>query len=244
VHIKLDTGMHRLGFVATEMEELCKKISTDETFKIQSVFSHLAASDSKAHDDFTKQQEKLFLKSCSAIEKNISYPFLKHIANTSAIHRHKNLQLDMVRLGIGLYGVDANKTIQQQLKNVSTLKTTISQIKKIKAGESIGYSRKGIAEKDSVIATVRIGYADGYPRSLSNGIGKMWVNKNLVPVIGSVCMDMAMLDITGVDAKEGDDVIVFGEKLPVSELAEWANTIPYEILTGISQRVKRVYYEE
>ncbi|WP_462222163.1 bifunctional UDP-N-acetylmuramoyl-tripeptide:D-alanyl-D-alanine ligase/alanine racemase [Ferruginibacter sp.] len=244
VHIKLDTGMHRLGFVATEMEELCKKISTGETFKIQSVFSHLAASDSKAHDDFTKQQEKLFLKSCSAIEKNISYPFLKHIANTSAIHRHKNLQLDMVRLGIGLYGVDANKKIQQQLKNVSTLKTTISQIKKIKSGESIGYNRKGIAEKDSVIATVRIGYADGYPRSLSNGIGKMWVNKNLVPVIGSVCMDMTMLDITGVDAKEGDDVIVFGEKLSVAELAEWANTIPYEILTGISQRVKRVYYEE
>ena len=244
VHIKLDTGMHRLGFVATEMEELCKKISTSETFKIQSVFSHLAASDSKAHDDFTKQQEKLFLKSCSAIEKNISYTFLKHIANTSAIHRHKNLQLDMVRLGIGLYGVDANKKIQQQLKNVSTLKTTISQIKKIKSGESIGYNRKGIAEKDSVIATVRIGYADGYPRSLSNGIGKMWVNKNLVPVIGSVCMDMTMLDITGVDAKEGDDVIVFGEKLSVAELAEWANTIPYEILTGISQRVKRVYYEE
>ncbi len=244
VHIKLDTGMHRLGFVATEIAELCKKISTGETFKIQSVFSHLAASDSKAHDDFTKQQEKLFLKSCSAIEKNISYPFLKHIANTSAIHRHKNLQLDMVRLGIGLYGVDANKKIQQQLKNVSTLKTTISQIKKIKAGESIGYNRKGIAEKDSVIATVRIGYADGYPRSLSNGIGKMWVNKNLVPVIGSVCMDMTMLDITGVDAKEGDDVIVFGEKLSVAELAEWANTIPYEILTGISQRVKRVYYEE
>ncbi len=244
VHIKLDTGMHRLGFVATEIAELCKKISTGETFKIQSVFSHLAASDSKVHDDFTKQQEKLFLKSCSAIEKNISYPFLKHIANTSAIHRHKNLQLDMVRLGIGLYGVDANKKIQQQLKNVSTLKTTISQIKKIKSGESIGYNRKGIAEKDSVIATVRIGYADGYPRSLSNGIGKMWVNKNLVPVIGSVCMDMTMLDITGVDAKEGDDVIVFGEKLSVAELAEWANTIPYEILTGISQRVKRVYYEE
>ncbi len=244
VHIKLDTGMHRLGFIAAEMEELCKKISAGETFKIQSVFSHLAASDSNAHDDFTKQQEKLFLKSCSDIEKNISYPFLKHIANTSAIHRHKNLQLDMVRLGIGLYGVDANKTIQQQLKSVSTLKTTISQIKKIKAGESIGYSRRGIAEKDSVIATVRIGYADGYPRNLSNGIGKMWVNKKLVSVIGSVCMDMTMLDITDVDAKEGDDVIVFGEKLPVSELAEWAGTIPYEILTGISQRVKRVYYEE
>jgi Alr-MurF fusion protein len=134
--------------------------------------------------------------------------------------------------------------MQQQLKNVSTLKTNIAQIKKVKAGESVGYSRKGIAEKDSVIATVRIGYADGYPRSLGNGIGKMWVNGKLAAVIGSVCMDMTMLDITGITAHEGDDVIVFGEKLPVAELAHWADTIAYEILTGISQRVKRVYYEE
>ncbi len=244
VHIKLDTGMHRLGFVKAEIEELGKKISSTSSFKIQSVFSHLAASDNETHDEFTKQQEDLFLHSCTILQKNISYPFLKHIANTAAIHRHKNLQLDMVRLGIGLYGVDANLKMQQQLKNVSTLKTTISQIKKIKAGESIGYSRKGIAEKDSVIATVRIGYADGYPRSLSNGAGKMWLNKKLVPVIGNVCMDMTMLDITGVPAAEGDEVIVFGENLPVATLAQWANTIAYEILTGISQRVKRVYYEE
>ena len=150
----------------------------------------------------------------------------------------------MVRLGIGLYGVDGNEAMQSQLKNVSTLKTTISQIKKINEGESIGYSRKGIAEKDSSIATVRIGYADGYPRNLSNGIGKMWIKGKLVPVIGNVCMDMTMLDITGVDAAEGDDVIVFGEQLPVTDLADWANTIAYEILTGISQRVKRVYFEE
>jgi len=134
--------------------------------------------------------------------------------------------------------------MQLQLRNVSTLKTTISQIKKVKAGESIGYSRKGIAEKDSIIATVRIGYADGYPRSLGNGIGKMYINGMLAPVIGNVCMDMTMLDITYIAAKEGDDVMVFGEKLAVTEVAEWANTIAYEILTGISQRVKRVYYEE
>jgi Alr-MurF fusion protein len=140
--------------------------------------------------------------------------------------------------------VDSNEKMQQQLKNVSTLKTTISQIKKIKRGESIGYSRKGMAEKDSTIATVRIGYADGYPRSLSNGAGSMYVNGKLAPVIGNVCMDMTMLDITGIDANEGDDVIVFGEQLPVSQIAQWSNTIPYEILTGISQRVKRVYYEE
>ncbi|MGF2413615.1 MAG: bifunctional UDP-N-acetylmuramoyl-tripeptide:D-alanyl-D-alanine ligase/alanine racemase, partial [Ferruginibacter sp.] len=244
VHIKLDTGMHRLGFEPNEIKELSARLQSSGQFKIQSIFSHLASSDNKVHDDFTKQQEKIFIKGCNEIAKNINYPFIKHIANTSAIHRHKNLQLDMVRLGIGLYGVDGNETMQQQLKNVSTLKTTISQIKKVKAGESIGYSRKGIAEKDSVIATVRIGYADGYPRSLGNGAGKMWVSGKLVPVIGNVCMDMTMLDITGVAAAEGDDVIVFGEKLPVAELANWAGTIAYEILTGISQRVKRVYYEE
>jgi alanine racemase len=196
------------------------------------------------HDDFTKQQAALFKKGCKTIEKNIHYPFLKHIANTSAIHRHKNLQFDMVRLGIGLYGVDSNDSMQQQLKNVSTLKTNIAQIKKVKAGESVGYSRKGMAEKDAVIATVRIGYADGYSRSLGNGAGKMWVNGKLAPVIGNVCMDMTMLDITGITAEEGDDVIVFGERLPVTDLSNWANTIAYEILTGISQRVKRVYYEE
>jgi alanine racemase len=140
--------------------------------------------------------------------------------------------------------VDADQNIQQQLKNVTTLKTTISQIKKIKAGESVGYSRKGVATKDSVIATVRIGYADGYPRLLSNGVGKMKLHNSLVPVIGNVCMDMTMLDITGVDAQEGDEVIVFGANLPVSELAALAQSIPYEILTGISQRVKRVYFEE
>ncbi|GAB2835725.1 bifunctional UDP-N-acetylmuramoyl-tripeptide:D-alanyl-D-alanine ligase/alanine racemase [Ferruginibacter profundus] len=244
VHIKLDTGMHRLGFEAGEIKALSKKLNASPQFKIQSVFSHLAASDNKVHDDFTKYQSDLFLKGCKEIEKNISYPFIKHIANTSAIHRHKELQLDMVRLGIGLYGVDSNLGMQQQLKNVSTLKTTISQIKKVKAGESIGYSRNGIAEHDSVIATVRIGYADGYPRSLGNGIGKMNVNGILAPVIGNVCMDMTMLDITGIAAKEGDDVMVFGEKLAVTEVAHWANTIAYEILTGISQRVKRVYYEE
>jgi alanine racemase len=208
------------------------------------VFSHLAASDSAAHDDFTKQQAKIFIDTCTMLEKNIPYPFIKHIANTSAIHRHKQLQFDMVRLGIGLYGVDGNENMQQRLKNVSTLKTTISQIKKIKKGESVGYSRKGIAEKNSTIATVRIGYADGYPRHLSNGAGHMFVNGKLAPVIGNVCMDMTMLDITNIDASEGDDVIVFGEQLPVTKLAQWSGTIAYEILTGISQRVKRVYYEE
>ncbi len=244
VHIKLDTGMHRLGFEQNDIPALCKKLQTSTAFKIQTVFSHLAASDSRTHDDFTGHQAIAFMQGCELLQRTIGYTFLRHLANTSAIHRHKELQLDMVRLGIGLYGVDPSPAMQQQLKNVTTLKTTISQIKKVKAGESIGYSRKGIATKDSVIATVRIGYADGYPRILSNGAGKMRVSNHLVPVMGNVCMDMTMLDITGTEVSEGDEVIVFGEELPVSELAAWAQTIPYEILTGISQRVKRVYYEE
>jgi alanine racemase len=244
VHIKLDTGMRRLGFEQKDIEELCKRLRSTAVFKIQSVFSHLAASDSALHDDFTGAQARALQESCEQIKKITGYTFIRHIANTSAIHRHKELQFDMVRLGIGLYGVDADAAIQQRLKNVTTLKTTISQIKKIKAGESIGYNRKGVAVIDSVIATVRIGYADGYPRILSNGIGKMLLHNQLVPVIGNVCMDMTMLDITGVAAQEGDEVIVFGAALPVSKMAALAQSIPYEILTGISQRVKRVYFEE
>ena len=213
VHIKMDTGMRRLGFEQNDIESLCKKLQTAVSFKIQSVFSHLAASDNMAHDDFTQQQAALFLQSCESLQSALGYTFLRHIANTSAIYRHKELQFDMVRLGIGLYGVDSNPDMQQQLKNVTTLKTTISQIKKIRAGESIGYSRKGIAEKDSMIATVRIGYADGYPRLLSNGDGKMWVNGHLAPVIGNVCMDMTMLDITGIGANEGDEVIAHQKQL-------------------------------
>lgn len=240
VHIKLDTGMHRLGFEEKETETLCKILAVSQQIKIQSVFSHLVASDDKEQDEFTKIQASSFLHMSQQIEQAIGYPFLKHIANTAAIHRHPDLQYDMVRLGIGLYGIDPH----QKLENVTTLKTTISQIKTVRKGESIGYSRKAIVTRDSVIATVRIGYADGYPRMLSNGKGNMLLNDRLVPVIGNICMDMTMLDITGIEAMEGEEVIVFGEKLPVTKIAAWAGTIPYEILTNISQRVKRVYYEE
>ncbi|MEO7522886.1 MAG: bifunctional UDP-N-acetylmuramoyl-tripeptide:D-alanyl-D-alanine ligase/alanine racemase [Ferruginibacter sp.] len=240
VHIKLDTGMHRLGFLPLDIERLNDILSLRVNFRIRSVFSHLVGSDDKAHDDFTSTQARSFLEMAEAIEKNIGYSFLKHISNTSAIHRHPDLQFDMVRLGIGLYGIDEN----QSLQNVTTLRTTISQIKNIKYGESVGYSRRGIVSRDSTIATVRIGYADGYSRILGNGAGKMVVNGQLAPVIGNVCMDMTMLDITGIPAGEGEEVIVFGEELPVSDVARWAQTIPYEILTNISQRVKRVYFEE
>ncbi|MFZ1529924.1 MAG: bifunctional UDP-N-acetylmuramoyl-tripeptide:D-alanyl-D-alanine ligase/alanine racemase [Ferruginibacter sp.] len=244
VHIKLDTGMHRLGFEAADIDELVSEIKNSGEFYIASVFSHLAGSDEASLDGFTKQQQSQFLSMAAKIEATTSYPFIKHIANTSAISRHKDAQLDMVRLGIGLYGVDSNEGVQKMLKNVATLKTTISQIRSVKAGETVGYGRKGTVTKDAVIATVRIGYADGYFRALGNGRGKMLVNANFAPVIGNVCMDMTMLDITGIDAAEGDEVIVFGEWLPVPQLAKWAGTIPYEILTNVSQRVRRVYFEE
>jgi alanine racemase len=244
VHIKLDTGMHRLGFMNSESEVLCDLLRQNKEFKVVSVFSHLAASDDPAHDAFTKMQGELFSAAATKIENATGYSFLKHIANTGAIYRHPQLQLDMVRLGIGIYGVDSNPAMQQQLQNVTTLKTTISQVKKIRKGESVGYSRKGIVNTDTLIATVRIGYADGYPRTLGNGAGKMLVNGMLAPVVGNVCMDMTMIDITGIDADEGDEVLVFGEALPVNVIAGWANTIAYEILTGISQRVRRVYFEE
>ena len=244
VHIKLDTGMHRLGFEANEIDQLASLFKQNNHFKIQTVFSHLAASDDPEHDDFTRHQASIFLQSCDQLKQSLGYDFVKHIANTSAIIRHSNIQLDMVRLGIGLYGVDGNPLAQQQLKNVATLKTTISQIKKVKAGQTVGYNRKGMLIEDSVIATVRIGYADGYPRILSNGNGTMLVNGRPAKTVGNVCMDMTMLDITGIEAEEGDPVIVFGADLPVSAVAKEANTIAYEMLTGISQRVQRVYYEE
>jgi Alr-MurF fusion protein len=244
IHLKLDTGMHRLGFEENDIDDLCNLLNQTNTFKIQTVFSHFVASDNAAHNLFTNLQAEKFINACTKLQKVLHYNFAKHIANTAAIHHYKNMQLDMVRLGIGLYGIDSETKIQQQLKNVSTLKTTIAQIKNVKAGETVGYDRKGICNQDTIVATVRIGYADGYHRIFSNGIGKMWLHNTLVPVIGNVCMDMTMLNITGVDAKVGDEVIVFGTPLPVTQLASWSNTIPYEILTNVSQRVKRIYYEE
>lgn len=240
VHLKLDTGMHRLGFLSSDIDRLCQILSSDHPFKIQSAFSHLVASEESNQDSFTAHQTQLFIEMTGKLENSLGYTFIKHLSNTAAIRRHPQCQLDMVRLGIGLYGIDNS----DELNNVTTLKTTISQIKKIKTGDTVGYGRKGQVNRDSTIATVRIGYADGYSRIFGNGNGKMLVNGKLAPVIGNVCMDMTMLDISDIKANEGDEVIVFGEQLSVKDIATWANTIPYEILTGISQRVKRVYYEE
>jgi alanine racemase len=236
--------MNRLGFPLKEVEELGSALQ-QAAFKVQSVFSHLAASEEAQQDPFSLQQGASYLGAVATLQTLIPYPFLRHIANSAAIIRHPQLQLDMVRLGIGLYGIDSASSHQLDLQEASTLKSTIAQIKSLHEGDTVGYNRRGIAGPHTLIATVRIGYADGYPRSLGNGNGKMWVKGRLAPVIGSVCMDMTMIDITGIpDVAEGDEVVVFGNELSVNQLAHWAQTIPYEILTGVSQRVKRVYFEE
>lgn len=244
VHIEIETGMNRLGFAPEEIEKLADYLASSGTLKVQTVFSHLAASEDETEDDFTKQQFIKFQQACSLLNSKLKYPFLKHISNSAAIIRHPDMQMDMVRLGIGLYGIDSANTGIANLLPVATLKSTIAQLKNIKEGESVSYNRKGIVNRDSVIATVRIGYADGYTRRLGYGNGKMLVGGKAAPVIGTVCMDMTMVDVTDVsNVKEGDDVIVFGAQLPIQQVATWAGTIPYEIMTGISQRVKRVYFE-
>lgn len=244
IHIELETGMNRLGFSENELDNLIQNIQSNPRLQVASVFSHLAASEDKSYDEFTKEQIKRFEKMSEKVCAAFPYKILRHTLNSNGITRHTNAQFDMVRLGIGLYGIDASDKVGKQLMNVSTLKTTISQIKRVKKGDTVGYGRVGKVSKDKTIATVGIGYADGLSRRLSNKNGRMLVNGNLVPIIGNVCMDMTMLDITGVEANEGDEVIVFGNNPTVEEVAEAAETIAYEILTGISGRVKRVYFQE
>lgn len=244
VHIELETGMNRLGFPPSEIEALCRHLGRMPFIKVESVFSHLAASEDTAQDDYTAQQAAIFQQSVGLLEAALPYPFLKHIANSAAIIRHPHLQMDMVRLGIGLYGVEI-ATDKLDLEPVATLRATIAQLKRLHPGETVSYNRRGMVKEESLIATVRIGYADGYSRRLGNGVGRMWVNGHMAPVIGTVCMDMTMIDVTGVPGvQEGDEVIIFGRQLPVEQVAEWAGTIPYEIMTGVSGRVKRVYFQE
>ena len=244
VHIEVETGMNRLGFALPEIMTLAEHLASSTLLKVQTIFSHLSASEEPGQDEFTRQQFNLYKQAVEQLKEKLNYHFLLHITNSAGIFRLPYLQLDMVRLGIGMYGVDSAVEHQSLLQPVATLKTTIAQLKHLKAGETVGYNRKGILNKDAVIATVRIGYADGYSRKLGNGVGKMWLNGKLVPVVGSICMDMTMVDVTGIEVQEGDEIIVFGKELPVQKLAEWAGTIPYEIMTSISQRVKRVYFEE
>lgn len=242
IHVKIDTGMHRLGFLPARIPELLERLKSQKGLKVKSVFSHLAASESWMFDSFTQEQIDIIDAAHREIEEKLGYPVWKHILNSAGIERFINAQWDMVRLGIGLYGVSASGL--NGLKNVSTLKTTILQIQEIPNRETVGYGRKEALDRDAKIATIRIGYADGLDRKSGNRKGKVWINGKYAPIVGNVCMDLCMVDITGIDAKEGDPVIVFGGNLPVLEVAESIDTIPYEILTSISPRVKRVYVKE
>jgi alanine racemase len=244
VHIKIDTGMRRLGFEEFDIDILCELLEENRYIKVQSVFSHMVASDAAEHDGFTKQQIKRFETACKKIEKTLGYKVIKHIANTSGITRWPQAQYDMVRLGIGLYGIDGAIADGSGLQPIATLKTSVSQVRKVAANDTIGYNRNGKLASNGKIATVRIGYADGYLRAFGNGIGKMLIRGKLAPTVGNVSMDMCMLDVTNIDVREGDEVIVFNDELKIEELAREIGTIPYEILTNVSQRVKRVYFYE
>ena len=235
--------LHRLGFEENDINELCVRLKNAPAVVVKSVFSHLVASDESEHDEFTKKQISSYKMMCGMLENHLGYPFLKHILNSAGAMRFRDEQLDMVRLGIGMHGFSSASglgfipTVQ--------LKTVISQIKQVAAGDTVGYSRKGKVTRNSRIATVPIGYADGFTRKLGNGIGSMLINGKQAPTIGNICMDMTMLDVTDIpDVREGDEVEIFGTHQSVTDLAVQADTIAYEILTGISQRVKRVYYEE
>jgi Alr-MurF fusion protein len=244
VHLEVETGMNRLGFDVGSIAAIGQRIAEKGLLKIETVFSHLAASEDPAQDAFTGQQAQTFEQAVALLQQHIPYPFIRHIANSAAIIRHPDLHFDMVRLGIGLYGIETVSG-SVELQPVATLRSTIAQLKQLQPGDTVSYNRRGAIDQPSLIATVRIGYADGYSRRFSNGVGKMWVRGQLVPVIGTVCMDMTMIDVTAVPGvQEGDEVIIFGQELPVQQLAQWGGTIPYEIMTGISQRVKRVYYQE
>ncbi len=244
IHIKIDTGMHRLGFENDHIEELITLLLEYHNFTVASIFSHMAGADQAQHDTFSKEQGIRFKNMADKISDRLKYRPLYHILNSPGILRLPEFQFDMVRLGIGLYGIDPTEDHIEGLKPVASLKTIISQIKNITSGESVGYGRKGKVRKPITIATIAIGYADGFSRAFSDGVGKVIVNGMPAKVIGNVCMDMTMIDITGISAKEGDDVIVFGKELPIQHLAESIHTIPYEILTNTSERVKRVFVAE
>lgn len=242
VHIKLDTGMNRLGFkTEEEVDKVLSLLKKTDRIKVVSVFSHLAGSDEPQLDFFTNQQFIRFEKLSQKITENFSHKIDRHILNSAGIERFAEKQLDMVRLGIGLYGVSVTGL---PLQNISTFKSVVSQVKKLQPGETVGYSRKGEIRRETKIAVVPVGYADGLDRKLGNGNGVAIVKGKRIPVIGNICMDMLMLDVAGVNVQPGDEVEFFGPNISITEVAEKAGTIPYEILTGISQRVKRVYLHE
>ena len=242
IHVKIDSGMHRLGFEKDQLDELTATLKDQEQVRVRSVFSHLVGSDEDRFDDFTKEQIERFCKCRDLLRNSLDYPIMAHILNSAGIERFSEYQMDMVRLGIGHYGISA--VDNSRLEEVCCLKTNILQIKKVKKEETIGYSRNGKLEQDSVIGAIPIGYADGLDRHLGNRHGHVWVNGKYAPYVGNICMDVCMIDLTGIDVHEGDVVEIFGPHISICEVAKDLNTIPYEILTGVSRRVKRVYFRE
>ena len=242
VHIKIDSGMNRLGFLPTEVDTLIEQLQNQKQLLVRSVFTHLAGTDEADLDSFTEEQIQRYQACADKFDKVFPYKIMRHALNSGGVERFPQYQFDMVRLGIGQYGISAID--HKLLEEVCTLKTTILQIKTVPASETVGYNRKGKLTKESVIGVIPIGYADGYDRKLSNGVGKVLVNGKIAPIVGNVCMDTCMINLTGISAKEGDTVILFGQGLSINELAKSLQTIPYEVLTGISRRVKRVYFKE
>ena len=243
VHIKLDTGMHRLGFnPKTDIDELIHRLQSQNAIIPRSVFSHFVGSDSDDFDNFSKMQFDLFDEASSKLQAAFPHKILRHICNSAGIEHFPERQLDMCRLGLGLYGIDSRDN--HILNNVSTLKTTILQLRDVPKEETVGYSRKGHLTRDSRIAAIPIGYADGLNRHLGRGNCYCLVNGQKAPYVGNICMDVAMIDVTGIPCKEGDTVEIFGDHLPVTVLSDVLDTIPYEVLTSVSDRVKRVYYQD
>ncbi len=244
IHLKVDTGMNRLGFDSYALEELTNILIKNPNLRIASVFSHLAGADEEGHDNFSRLQFDKFLLAAEALSSAVGYRPMYHILNTPGILRLPEYQLDMVRLGIGLYGIDPTAAGGHELRPVATLKTIISQVKTVRQGESIGYGRRGVAPSELKIATIAIGYADGFSRAFGGGVGEVKVNGRVARVIGNVCMDMTMIDITGIQADEGDEVVLFGKDFPIQHIAAKINTIAYEILTNTNERVKRIFVAE
>ena len=243
VHIKLDTGMHRLGFhPIDDMPKLIDYLKNQNALTPRSVFSHFVGSDGDEFDEFSKEQFELYTQGADALQSAFQHHIIRHMCNSAGIEHFPERQMDMCRLGLGLYGI--NPRNNKIINNVSTLKTTILQLRNVKAGDSIGYSRRTILDKDSLIAAIPIGYADGLNRHLGNRHGYCLVNGKKAEYVGNICMDVCMIDVTGIDCHEGDSVEIFGDNLPVTVLSDILDTIPYEVMTGISNRVKRVYYEE
>lgn len=244
IHIKLDTGMHRLGFDEQDLPSLTTLIKQYPKLKIRSIFSHLAAAEDPDEDEFTRSQIAKFEKMSRYLIDHFDYPILRHILNSAGISRFPESQYDMVRLGIGLYGFSSVPQDKKHLQNTVTLKTVVTQVKKIPANETIGYNRAYKTFQESQIAIIPIGYADGFPRELGNGIGKVFIAGHLAPIVGKICMDMCMVDITGLSVQEGDEVTIYGDINPIDKVAASIHRIPYELLTSISKRVQRIYIKD